>query len=41
MMTACCGRRMQPRSEGEKFSELVCGICGDSVYVKKAAPKAA
>lgn len=35
MLPLCCGREMKVRVETSRFYEVECGMCRDSVYVKK------
>ncbi len=32
---ACCGETMKLHSDAGKFLELMCRVCGDTVYLKK------
>lgn len=35
MLPKCCEKRMVIKTEGIRFVELMCGKCGDVIYVKK------
>lgn len=40
VLPVCCGKRMSLRAETAKFLEVLCGLCGDTVFIKKANTEA-